>query len=139
MNMRSDTLERNTRICVDRTVCSGRTGPERPHSTWARLACRQGPGHCRRSATRLATKTQPFDERAVTLDVDLRDVLDQPAPASHQQQQTPPRVVVVLVHLEVLGEVGDPLGQQRDLRLRRSGVGVVQGRIGQEFLFSARL
>src|SRR5262249_11340981 len=37
-------------------------------------------------------------------------------------------VVVVLVHLEVLGEVGDPLGQDRDLHLGRTGV-ALDGRV----------
>ena len=82
-----------------------------------------------------ATQAQPIDQRAVALDVDLRDVLDQPTPASHQQQQSAPRVVIVLVDLEVLGQVGDPLGQQRDLRLRRSGVGVMQAVLAQNFFF----
>ena len=73
-----------------------------------------------------AAQTQPVDQRAVALHIDLGHVLQQPAPPSDQQQQTAPRVVVVLVHLEVLGEVGDPPGQQCDLRLRGSGVGLMQ-------------
>ena len=47
-----------------------------------------------------------------------------PAPTD-QQEQAPPAVVVVLVLLEVLGEVADPAGQHRDLDLRRAGVRLV--------------
>ena len=53
--------------------------------------------------------------------------------ASDQQQQPAPRVVVVLVHLEVLGEVRDALGQHRDLGLRRTGIGLVQAVLAQDF------
>jgi hypothetical protein len=44
-------------------------------------------------------------------------------------------VVVVLVQLEVLGQVGDPLGQQRDLGFRGAGVGVMQAVLAQNVLF----
>src|ERR1700734_1349332 len=69
---RRDTLERNTRICVHRTICSGQTGPERSHSTRANLAREVGISRAS------ATQTQPIDQRTVALDVDLGDVLDQP-------------------------------------------------------------
>lgn len=82
---------------------------------------------------RLSTQTQPFDQRAVALDVDVGDVLEQPATTADQQQQTAPGVVVVLVLLEVLGEVGDALGQKRDLGFRRAGVGLVQAVGAQDF------
>src|SRR6185312_12795116 len=69
------------------------------------------------------------------LHIDLGDVLEQPAPPADQQQQPTPRVVVVLVHLQVLGQIGDPLGQQRDLGLRGAGVGVMQAVLAQNVLF----
>lgn len=89
---------------------------------------------------RTASATQPeaLDERAVAGDVDLRDVLQQATATTHEQQQTAPRVVIVLVHLEVFGEVLDALGQQRDLRLRGAGIGVVQAVLAQDLFFSAR-
>src|SRR5206468_2454740 len=55
------------------------------------------------------------------------------APAD-QQQQAATGVVVVLVLLEMLGEIGDASGQERDLRFRRTGVGLVQSVIGQDLL-----
>src|SRR5438067_984542 len=49
------------------------------------------------------------------------------AAAADELQQSPTGVVVVLVLLEVLGQVADPLAQQRDLHLRRTGVTVDRG------------
>src|SRR5262245_43703633 len=81
-----------------------------------------------------ATQAETVDQRAVALHVDLGDVLEQPTPTADQQQQTAPRVVVVLVHLQVLGQVGDALGQQRDLGFRGAGVGVMQAILAQNVL-----
>ena len=69
-----------------------------------------------------ATQAEPRDQFAVVLDVLLGDVVQQPAALADQQQQATAAVVVALVHLEVLGQVCDPLGEQRDLDVRRSGV-----------------
>lgn len=44
-----------------------------------------------------------------------------PALADHHEQ-TPPAVMVLLVDLQVFREVIDPLGEQRNLNLRRTGV-----------------
>src|SRR5262245_33319066 len=57
------------------------------------------------------------DDRAVPLDVLASQVLQQPASATDQHQETTAAVMVLLVHLEVLREVADPLGQDRDLDL----------------------
>src|SRR5262249_46507811 len=45
-----------------------------------------------------------------------------------QEQQPPAAVVVVLVYLEVLGEIVDPPRQQCDLDFRRAGV-TLTGRV----------
>src|SRR5690606_3644967 len=70
----------------------------------------------------LSAQAEPLDERTVTRDVDLLQVLQQLTPAADQEQQAPAAVVVVLVGLEVLGQVADALAQQRDLHLGRPGV-----------------
>src|SRR5699024_8108893 len=51
-----------------------------------------------------------------------------------QQHQAPPAVVVTLVLLQVLGEVGDPLGEHRDLDLGGSGVALVGRVLGDDLL-----
>ena len=55
--------------------------------------------------------------RPVALDVVVPHVVEQPAPAADELHQPPPGVMIALVHLQVLGEVGDPLGEERDLDL----------------------
>ena len=95
-------------------------------------------GQSSHAAAGSAAQAEALDQRAVALHVDLGDVFEQTAPASDQQQQPAPRVVVVLVQLEVFGQVSDPLGQQRDLGLRRPGVRCRAGRKSPGFLFSAR-
>src|SRR5687768_13463145 len=84
---------------------------------------RGGERGCARAS---ATQAQALDQRAVAGDVDGGDVLEQTTATTDEQQQAATRVVVVLVHLEVLGEVGDPLGEHGDLSFRRTGVGLVQ-------------
>src|SRR5699024_10721959 len=74
---------------------------------------------------RSATQTQAGDERTVALDVDLLQVLEHPAALADQEQQSATRVVVVLVLLEVLREILDPTGHDRDLHLGRTGVALV--------------
>src|SRR5690349_10604334 len=76
----------------------------------------------------LAADAEALPDRAVPVDVLLGQVLQQPAAAADQQQQPAAAVVVVLVHLEVLRQVVDPPGQQRDLDFRRTGV-TLTGRV----------
>src|SRR4051794_11124436 len=124
--MRYDTRERRSRICEDRTIVRAETAGERKPSYLVAGTRPNNPD----SAS--ATQAESLDQRAVARDVDLGDVLEQPPPPAHQQQQPAPRVVVVLVHLQVLGQVGDALGQQRDLGLRRSGVALMQAVLAQD-------
>src|SRR5690606_23954930 len=70
----------------------------------------------------LSTKTETLDERAVAVDVDVLQVTQQATALTDEQEQATARVVVVLVCLEVLGEVLDALRQHCDLHLGGSGV-----------------
>src|SRR5919107_3531288 len=76
----------------------------------------QGSGHRTRGdrSDGLSTQAQPLDDRAVAVDVLLLHVVEQPPATPHEQQQATTRVVVVLVLLEVLGQVRDPVAEQRD-------------------------
>ena len=83
----------------------------------------------------LLAQLELFHEGAVALHVFGLQVVEQaPAVADHLQQ-TATRVVVFLVRLEVLGEVVDALGQERDLYFGRTGVAVVLGEAGDDLLF----
>ena len=59
------------------------------------------------------------DDRPVTLDVVGSYVVEEPATTTDQHQQATPAVMVLLVDLQVLGEVVDALGEECDLDLRR--------------------
>src|SRR6185503_7105947 len=61
------------------------------------------------------------------LDVLTLDVLQEPPPPSHHLEQTPPGRMVLLVGLQVLGELGDPLRQYRDLHIGRSRIAAGEG------------
>src|SRR5581483_3300713 len=81
---------------------------------------------------RSAAEAELADDAAVALDIVRADVIEQPTPPTHEHKQPAPAVVILLVHLEVLGEVVDPLGEERDLNLGRAGVGVVQAVLGDD-------
>ena len=66
---------------------------------------------------RLAAESELGDDGAVALDVDAREVIEQAATTTHQHEQATTAVMVLLVDLQVLGEVGDAVGQQRNLHL----------------------
>src|SRR6478609_6342770 len=66
------------------------------------------------------------DDRSVPLHVVVLDVVEEATAATHQHEQAAAAVVVLLVDLEVLVEVVDPLGQQRNLHLGGAGVAVVE-------------
>src|SRR5882757_7586834 len=82
----------------------------------------------------LSAQTEPLDQRAVALDVLGGQVLQQPAALADQLVHAATGVVVVLVRLEVLGQVVDPLGQQRDLDLRGAGVAFGGAVLGENLL-----
>ena len=69
-----------------------------------------------------ATETQTLDEVEVTSLVIVLQVAQQAAALADQLEQTTTTVVIVLVGLEVLGELSDTLGQQGDLDLGGAGV-----------------
>jgi len=73
-----------------------------------------------------AVSRQPALDLA--LDVCPPQVVEQPAAAAVEHLQATTAVVVQLVRLEMVGDVGDPAGQQGDLDLRRTGV-AFEGRV----------
>src|SRR5262245_52929978 len=73
-------------------------------------------------AGRSTPDAQPLDQALVAAFVDTLDVIEQLAALRHELEQAAPGVVVLDVGLEMLGQGGDALGQERDLDLRRAGV-----------------
>ncbi len=72
----------------------------------------------------LLAEVERFDDRAVALDVDLLEILQQLTTLADQAQQGALGAEIVAVALEVLSKVADTVRKQRDLALGRTRVGV---------------
>lgn len=70
-----------------------------------------------RAKVLLSTETETLNQGTVTVDVDALEVIKHTTTVTDHEQQTTTGVVIVLVLLQVLGQVGDTLAQQRDLDL----------------------
>ena len=74
------------------------------------------------SLLELFPQAQSFYDASVPFDVLLHQVVQQtPALADHFQQ-APAGMMVLLVVLQVFGQIADPFGQDGDLDFRRSGI-----------------
>jgi len=73
----------------------------------------------------LLSQAELADDRAVTLDVVLLQVVQQASSATDHLLQTAAAVEVLFVSLEVLGQVSDAVGQDSNLYLGRTGVTLV--------------
>ena len=84
------------------------------------------------SVERLFSQSELADDLLISRAIFARQILQQAvSPADHLQQPAT-RGVILLVRLEVLGQLGDPLGQQRDLHFRRTGVFLVNLVVGND-------
>ena len=73
----------------------------------------------------LFSESELADDRAVTLDVNLLQVVEQVSSVTDHLLQTAAAVEVLLVGLQVRGQVVDASGQNCDLNLGRTGVSFV--------------
>ena len=71
---------------------------------------------------KLLAQTQLSDQGTITVDVLLLQIGQQIAAAADHLEQAAAAVVVMLVALQMLGQVVDARGEQRNLDLRRTGV-----------------
>src|SRR5690606_38249492 len=90
-------------------------------------------------AAKSPAQAEPLDEAAVAVDVHLLQVAEESATLADEEQEPPAGVVVVLVGLEVLGEVLDALRQHRDLDLGGTGVALVRGVLGHDGLLRSSI
>ena len=81
----------------------------------------------------LLSDAELSDDSSVTLDVLLLQVSEHVAALTNHLQQATTGMVVVLVLLQMLGELLDALGQDCDLYFRRTGVGLVGTVCGNNF------
>jgi hypothetical protein len=87
-----------------------------------------------RAEVLLSTETETLNQGTVTVDVDALEVIKHTTTVTDHEQQTTTGVVIVLVLLQVLGQVGDTLAQQRDLDLGGTRVAFVRRVLGDDFL-----
>src|SRR4051812_3353993 len=85
----------------------------------------------------LLADTEPVDELLVPRRVLRLEVVEEAAALPDQFQEPPPRMVVLLVRLEVFREVEDPFGEQRDLHLGGAGIAIVRAEPGDDVLLLA--
>ncbi len=62
---------------------------------------------------------------AEPLHILVLQVIEETPAFSDQHEQAPPAVMVLFVDLQMLGEMGNALGNQRHLDFRRTGIGGV--------------
>src|SRR5919112_3614787 len=94
-----------------------RSGPAGPGQGWEDRS------------TTSTTQAEPLDQRAVAVDVGLGHVVQQSATLTDEEHQATTTVVVVLVLLQVLGQVCDAPGEDRDLDLGRTRVTLAGGEL----------
>src|SRR5690606_14466654 len=74
------------------------------------------------------------DDRLVAVRILPLQIVEQATTLADDLQQTTPRVVVLLVGLEVLGEVANPLREECDLHLGRARVPFLARVLGDDLL-----
>ena len=74
---------------------------------------------------KLLTDAKLGDDSTITLDVILGHIVQQTTALTDHLEQAHTGVVVLLVHLQVLGELIDPLGEDSDLHLGGAGIALV--------------
>jgi hypothetical protein len=70
----------------------------------------------------LSPNTELFDQPFVTREIARVQVIKQPTTLADQTQQSTARMMIFLVRREVLGQLIDPRGEQRDLDFRRAAI-----------------
>ena len=75
------------------------------------------------NALALAAQAETLNELLVAADILALQVVEQAAALTDHDQETTTAVEVLLVGLEVFGQVADTLRQDGDLDFRRTGIG----------------
>src|SRR6188472_3864017 len=78
-------------------------------------------------AVNSTTQTQTLDQRCVARIVLGLEVVEQTAALADHLEPAAARMMILRVALEMLGEVGDACGQDRDLHFRRTGIAFALG------------
>src|SRR5512143_1414408 len=83
----------------------------------------------------LLTDAEILNDRLVSLGVVLLQVIQQATPLADHDEESASRRVVLLVGLEMIGQLADPLTEDRDLDFRRTCVRRVRPEPANDVLF----
>ena len=75
---------------------------------------------------RLLTDTKLSDDRTIAFDILLLEVVQKVSSVTYHLQKSAAGVVILLVNLDVFSQLVDPLGEDSDLYLGRTGVLLMQ-------------
>jgi hypothetical protein len=75
-----------------------------------------------RRMRRLAAQSQPLDNRVVSFDILAFQIIEQLPSLSDQFEQPSSGMVILLVRLEMIGEIADSFTEKSNLNLGRSGI-----------------
>ena len=76
------------------------------------------------------------ETRVTSLNQLVHDVIEQAAPLRHELDQPAPRVVVLCVRLEVLGQVRNALRKHRHLHIGRASIALLGAILGNQFFLA---
>ena len=80
----------------------------------------------------LFTDTESGNDRTVALNVNLLKVCQEIASVTDHLEKAAARMMILRMLLEMLCQVADSLGENSDLDLRRTGVTLVDGCLGDD-------
>lgn len=81
----------------------------------------------------LFSEAEALNERLVSITVGSGEVPEEPIPFTDHHQEASATVIIVLVLLDMGGEIDDSPGQKGDLDLRRAGIAFVSAKLGDNF------
>src|SRR5690606_34162520 len=112
--------------------------PFRPSNRRATDVCGPNAKPARRSAPvmLLAAQAELLDQGRIAGLVLALEIVKQTAALRNHGEQATSGVVILLVVLEVLGQVLDAFGKQCNLHLRRTGIALYSGKLGQDGLLA---
>src|SRR5690242_4380816 len=82
----------------------------------------------------LAAESEPSDDGAVARVVLLQQVCEKATALADELEEAATRMIVLRKAAEMVREGLDPLRQERDLDLRRAGIAVIDGVLGDDLL-----
>ena len=85
---------------------------------------------------KLLPDAESCNDSSVTFNVNFLEVVEQTTTLTDHLQQTTTGMVILLVGLEVLGEVADALRQQSNLNLGGTGIALVESVLSDDFILA---